>query len=85
MCIWFPASQLPFAFGILLFLMKIVRTANDNLASMFYEATSGDLPDDQVSQSSLVMYQWIGFAVCLLSVLCSMLLAQIHESVIENQ
>ena len=43
MCMWFPASQLPFAFGIMICIMKIVRTANDNLASMFYEATSGDL------------------------------------------
>ena len=39
MCIWFPASQLPFAFGILLFMVKIVRTTNDNVASLFYEAT----------------------------------------------
>lgn len=56
MCIWFPASQLPFAFGIMLFLMKVVRTANDNLASMFYEATAGNLAPGQVSVSSLVMY-----------------------------
>ena len=64
--------------------MKIVRTTNDNVASMFYEATSGQLEPGQVSASSLVMYQWIGFAVCILSTLCSLLLAQIHESVIDN-
>ena len=56
MCIWFPASQLPFAFGILLFLIKIVRTANDNVASLFYEATSGKLEPGEVSQSALVTY-----------------------------
>ena len=75
MCIWFTASQLPFAFGCLLFMQKIVRTSNDNVASMFYEATAGELEDGQVSGSSLVMYSWIGFAVCVLSVLCSLLLA----------
>ena len=85
MCIWFTASQLPFAFGCLLFMQKIVRTSNDNVASMFYEATAGELEEGQVSASSLVMYSWIGFAVCVLSVLCSLLLAQIHESVIDSE
>ena len=84
MCTWFPASQLPFAFGIMLFLMKSFRTANDCVASMFYEATAGELKPGQVSVSSLVMYQWIGFAVCLFSLMSSFLLASIHESVIDN-
>jgi len=84
MCIWFPASQLPLAFGILLFLIKIVRTANDNVASLFYEATAGKLEPGEVSQSSLVTYQWIGFSVCVISTLCCLLLAQIHESVISG-
>ena len=84
MCTWFPASQLPAAFGIMLFLQKIVRTTNDNVASMFYEATAGNLPPGEVSTSSLVMYQWIGFAVCIFSLAASFLLASIHESVIEN-
>ena len=65
-------------------MVKIVRTTNDNVASMFYEATSGQLEPGQISVSSLVMYQWIGFAVCLFSLLCSILLAQIHESVIDS-
>ena len=56
MCIWFPASELPFAFGILLFMQKIVRTSNDNMASMFYEATAGELEEGEVSGNSLVMY-----------------------------
>lgn len=38
MCIWFPTSQLPFAFGVMLFLVKIVRATNDNFASVFYNA-----------------------------------------------
>ena len=84
MCIWFPSSQLPAAFGIMLFLQKVVRTTNDNVASRFYQATAGNLAPGQVSTSSLVMYQWIGFAVCILSLACSFLLASIHESVIEN-
>ena len=84
MCIWFPASQLPMAFGLILFLVKIVRTTNDNIASRFYQATSGNLEEGEVAAHSLVMYQWIGFAVCILSTICSLLLAEIHESVIDN-
>ena len=75
---------MPFAFGILLFLMKIVRTANDNLASRFYVATAGNLEKGEVAQHSLVMYQWVGFTVCILSTICAWLLAEIHESVIES-
>lgn len=85
MCIWFTAGQLPFAFGCLLFMQKIVRTSNDNVASMFYEATAGDLEEGQVSGNSLVMYSWIGFAVCVISALCSLLLGELHESVIDNE
>ena len=87
MCIWFPTSQLPFAFGILLFLVKIVRTTNDNVASMFYEtATAYYTPENEKSVSSrgLAAYFWIGFAICIFSTVCSFLLAQIHESVIDN-
>ena len=65
-------------------MQKIVRTSNDNVASMFYEATAGELPEGEVSGNSLVMYSWIGFAVCVLSVLCSMLLGELHESVIDS-
>ena len=74
MCIWFPASHLPLAFGILLFFQKVVRTTNDNVASIFYEATSGGVEEGEIAVHSLVMYQWIGFAVCVLSVFCSILL-----------
>ena len=85
MCIWFTAGQLPFAFGCLLFMQKIVRTSNDNVASMFYEATAGELEEGEISANSLVMYAWIGFAVCVFSVLCSLLLGEIHESVIDSE
>ena len=88
MCIWFTTSQLPFAFGILLFLVKIVRTTNDNVASMFYEtATAYYKPEDEksVSTRALVAYFWIGFAVCIFSTVCSFILAQIHESVIDSE
>ena len=88
MCMWFTTSQLPFAFGIVLFLIKIVRTTNDNVASMFYEATSVNVTPENgknVNTNSLVTYFWIGFAVCIFSNMCSLILAQIHESVIDNE
>ena len=79
MCIWFPTSQLPFAFGILLFLVKIVRTTNDNVASMFYEAvSSGYTPEEngkEVYTNGLVAYFWVGFAVCIFSTICNLILA----------
>ena len=87
MCMWFPTSQLPFAFGINLFLVKIVRTTNDNVASMFYEATSINYTPEygkNVNTNSLVAYFWIGFAICVFSNICALILAQIHESVIDN-
>jgi hypothetical protein len=71
MCIWFPTSQLPFAFGLMLFLVKIVRTLNDNFASVFFNTIG------------LITYFWVGFVMCMFSVFCSYVLIQIHESVIE--
>ena len=87
MCMWFPTSQLPFAFGINLFLVKIVRATNDNVASVFYEAYSTNYPAEEgktVNTNSLVAYLKIGFAICVFSNICALILAQIHESVIEN-
>ena len=80
MCIWFPTSQLPFAFGIMLFLIKIVRTTNDNVASMFYEATTARSVsevenEETISTTGLVAYFWIGFAVCIFSMVCSILVS----------
>ena len=74
MCIWFPASQLPLAFGINLFFSKLVRTSSDNMASVFYNSTSGDVEEGQISVESLVGWQWIGFATCIFSTLSSIVL-----------
>ena len=55
---------------------------------MFYEtATAYYKPEDEKSVSSraLVAYFWIGFAVCIFSTVCSFILAQIHESVIDSE
>ena len=70
MCIWFPTSQLPFAFGVMLFLVKIVRATNDNFASFFYNAMG------------LQAYFWTGFVFCGFSLFCAFILVQIHDSVI---
>jgi ABC-type bacteriocin/lantibiotic exporter with double-glycine peptidase domain len=58
----------------MLFLVKIVRATNDNVASMFYNATG-----------SLVAYFWVGFALSIFSLICVFLVMMIHESVIENE
>ena len=36
MCTWFTPSQLPVAFSLLLFMVKLVRAINDNTASMVF-------------------------------------------------
>lgn len=36
MCTWFTPAQLPVAFSLLLFMVKLVRATNDNIASMVY-------------------------------------------------
>ena len=56
----------------MLFLVKIVRTLNDNFASVFFNAIG------------LISYFWVGFVMCIFSVFCSYVLIQIHESVIES-
>jgi hypothetical protein len=72
---WFSCSQLPFAFGIMLFMIKAIRALNDNLAPMFYNATNG----------GLVPYFWVGFAVSAFSLICCFLIMSIHESVIDTE
>jgi hypothetical protein len=52
--------------------VKLVRALNDNIASVFYNATE-----------SLPAYFWLGFAVCLLSLISAYYLTTIHESVSE--
>jgi len=56
----------------MLFLVKLVRAANDNVAPMYFNATG-----------SLVSYFWLGFGICVFSVLCAMLVMTIHESVVD--
>ena len=65
MSLWFSASELPLAYGTMMFLGKAIRSINDNGASVFYEATAGDIEKGEVSADSLVMYQWIGLAICI--------------------
>lgn len=65
--------MLPFVFGMMLFMCKVVRAVNDNTASMFYNATG-----------SLSSYFWVGFGVCLGSLISAYYLTTIHESVSEN-
>jgi hypothetical protein len=59
----------------MLFMIKAVRAVNDNVASMFYNATDG----------GLVTYFWLGFAVSLFSLMCCFLIMQIHESIIDTE
>ncbi|CDW88287.1 major facilitator superfamily domain-containing protein 1 [Stylonychia lemnae] len=73
LCYWFEPTQLPFVFGILLFMVKIVRAINDNVASVYFNATG-----------SLASYFWIGFVVCLGSLISAFYLTTIHESVCES-
>jgi len=53
----------------MLFLVKLVRTVNDNIASVFFNSVG------------VVAYFWVGFALCCFSFICSVILIQIHESV----
>lgn len=73
LCYWFDSKALPFVFGVLLFLVKFVRAANDNFASIFYN-----------SFHSLAAYFWIGFIICVLSFICSVYLTNLHEKVIDK-
>ena len=72
LCYWFDNNNLPFAFGIVLFLVKVVRAANDNFASMFYNATD-----------SLSAFFWVGFALSIVSFVSGYYLTGIHEAVVE--
>jgi hypothetical protein len=73
MCHWFESSTLPFVFGILLFLVKMVRAINDNVAPMFYNATH-----------SITSYFFLGLIVTIASLWCAHYLSDLHESIIER-
>jgi len=60
MCTWFTAEQLPIAFSLMLFMVKLVRAVNDNTASLIYNASK-----------SLEQFFWIGLYVSIFSLICS--------------
>lgn len=60
-------------FGLLLFLVKLVRAANDNIAPIFFNVTQ-----------SLSAYFWVGFGMSLFSLANAYFLTNIHEAVIET-
>jgi uncharacterized membrane protein (DUF485 family) len=70
---WFNQQQLPIAFGMLLFLVKVVRAINDNVASIIY-----NYYDD------LQEFFEIGLVVCIASFICTIVLTQIHVKMIES-
>jgi hypothetical protein len=72
MCLWFTADQLPIAFSLLLFMVKIVRAINDNTASIIYNHSH-----------SLETFFWLGLTICIFSFICSIILTSIHSRVIE--
>ena len=73
MCMWFNQEQLPIAFGMLLFLVKMVRAVNDNVASIIYNY-----------YHDLQEFFEIGLVVCIFSFFCSIVLTQIHSRMIES-
>jgi hypothetical protein len=72
MCLWFSPEQLPIAFSMLLFMVKLVRAINDNTASIVYNRSH-----------TLETFFWIGLAICVFSLGCAILLTWIHARVIE--
>ena len=73
LCFWFDSNRLPMVFALLLFLVKVIRALNDNLASIFFNTTK-----------SISSYFWLGFCLCLLSLVSAYYVTTIHEAVIEN-
>lgn len=74
MCMWFTSEQLPIAFSILLFLVKMIRAINDNIASMIYNY-----------YNDLEQFFWIGLMVCVFSFICAIILTEIHVYYIESK
>jgi nitrate/nitrite transporter NarK len=73
MCLWFTTEQLPLAFSMLLFMVKIVRAVNDNTASIVYNHSH-----------DLTKFFWIGLVVNVFSLAATIVLMQIHTFVIEE-
>lgn len=74
MCLWFSAEQLPIAYSILLFLTKMARAINDNIASLLYNHFK-----------DLETFFWIGGVVCIFSMMCAIMLMEIHTRYIDKQ
>lgn len=74
LCMWFDNSQLPIAWSMMLFMVKLTRAINDNTASLIYN-----------QGKSLEKVFWVGLLVSGFSLLCTVILVQIHAYVIESQ
>jgi MFS family permease len=77
---WFKARWLGFALGISLSFSRMATTLNDNLSPIIASKGGG-----------IVVANWVGFAICVLSVLCGFILSYIdrtdsrsHSGVREN-
>jgi hypothetical protein len=64
---WFSKEQLPLAFGMLLFLVKSVRSLNDNIAPLIYN-----------KYNDLTEFFWFGLIVCIFSFVVAIILTYIH-------
>eukprot|EP00347_Sterkiella_histriomuscorum_P006367 403353031 len=73
LCFWFDSNRLPFVFAILLFLVKVVRALNDNLASVYFNQTQ-----------NLASYFWVGTFMCIVSLISSYFVGTLHKEIIEN-
>ena len=73
MCTWFTPSQLPVAFSLLLFMVKLVRAINDNIASMVYN-----------HYQNLEIFFQMGQCVCVFSMIAAIVLIEIHYYYMES-
>lgn len=74
MCMWFSNEELPIAFGFLLFLVKMARAVNDNVASVIYNY-----------YNDLLEFFSIGLYVCIFSFLSSLVLTHIHQKALDKK
>jgi len=73
MCIWFTNEELPVAFSMILFMVKLVRAINDNVASMVYN-----------HYRDIEIFFQIGSCVCVFSLLATVVLVEVHCFYIES-
>ena len=67
-------------------LVKVVRTINDNGASVFYMWSAGELAvaKDEVNGNSLALYAWIGVGVYAIQLPASLMLGQMVDTSSES-